>query len=63
MDKDCKLLALDHWLEGFYTLTCVVGDVVATCRLSAIVLAGAFHVSVAHSNPGPDVGFCPESVN
>ena len=63
MDKDCRPSVYNCELDGSCALTCIVGDVVATCGLSAVVLAGAFHVSVAHSNPGPDVGFCPVSVH
>lgn len=63
MDKDCGLLTFNPKPSGFCALTCVVGDVVATCRLSAIVSFGAFHISVAHSNPDPDVGSYAQSVN
>lgn len=62
MDKDCRPSVYNIGLEDSHALTCVVGDVVAACISSAIVLAGAFHVSVAHSNPGPDVGFYSVSV-
>lgn len=58
MDKDCRQLALPLCAMNLCALTGVVGDVVATCRLSAIVLARACYASVAHSNPGPDVGSC-----